>query len=297
MARRLLEAWLAALVDPDGNADELFLHPHDEPALLAADSVSWRVFKNPVSVYIGGITAVLLQLAEPRVGSGVWQHTSFRERPIERLQRTGQAAMLTVYGPRSRAEAMIAGVNRLHARVRGTTADGRAVRAEDPALLEWVHATACFGFLEAYHAYVRPLALAERDAFYRESSPVARLYGATSVPECEATIAALFERMGTQLERSEVVAEFLAIVRRMPLLPAVLRPLQRVMVGASIALVPAPIRERIGLGGAAATLPAAQRRLVGTIARAADRLVLRTNPAVLACRRLGLRDDHLFARR
>ena len=297
MARRLLEAWLAKLVDPDGTAGEVFLQPHDEPALLAADSVSWHVFKNTVSVYVGGITAVLLQLAEPRVGSGVWQHTSFRERPIERLQRTGHAAMLTVYGPRSRAEAMIAGVNRLHARVRGTTPDGRAVRADDPALLEWVHATSCFGFLEAYQAYVRPLALAERDAFYREGAPVARLYGATSVPECEAAVAALFERMEAQLERSAVVAEFLTIVRRMPLLPAALRPLQRVMLEASIALVPARIRERIGLGSGGATLPAARRQLVSTIARAADRLVLRTNPAVLACRRLGLRDDHLFARR
>ena len=297
MARRVLEAWLAALVDPEGNADELFLHPPDEPALIGADSVSWRVFKNPVSVYIGGITAVLLQLAEPRVGSGVWQHTSFRQRPIERLQRTGHAAMLTVYGPRSRAEAMIAGVNRLHARVHGTTADGRAVRADDPALLEWVHATACFGFLEAYRAYVRPLAPAERDAFYRESSPVAQLYGASSVPESEPAVAALFERMHAQLERSPVVAEFLAIVRRMPLLPALLRPLQGVLAEASVALVPAHMRERIGLGGERRPLTPAQRRLVGAIARGADRLVLRTNPAVLACRRLGLPDDHLFARR
>ena len=297
MAPRRLEAWLAHLVDPDGNADELFLHPRGEPALIAADSVSWRVFKNPLSVYVGGISAVLLQLAEPRVGSGVWQHTSFRQQPIERLRRTGHAAMLTVYGPRSRAEAAIAGVNRLHARVRGTAHDGRAFRGDDPALLEWVHATACFGFLEAYRAYVRPLGRAEGDAFYAESSPVARLYGATSAPDSEAAVAALFDRMDAQLQRSEVVVEFLAVVRRMPLLPAVLRPLQRALVLASIALVPARLRERLGLATDSSVLRAWQRQLVCTIGRAADRLVLRTNPAVLACRRLGLADDFLFARR
>ncbi len=296
MALRVLDDWLARLIDPDGDAGEIFLAPRDEPALIAAGSVSWRVFKNPLSVYVGGIAAVLLQLAEPRVGSGVWQYTSFRERPVERLRRTGHAAMLTVYGPRSRAEAMIAGVNRLHSRVVGAARDGRAFRADDPELLEWVHATACFGFLEAYRRYVRPLAPDERDAFYAESAPVATLYGAASAPESEAAVAALFGRMGEQLQRSDVVPEFLAIVRRMPLLPAPLRPLQGVLTAAAIDLVPTRMRERIGLaeGG---PLPRWQRRLVGAAGRVADRIVLRSHPAVQACRRLGLRHDFLYSRK
>jgi len=295
MAARVLENWLAHLIAPDGDAEQVFLHPPGEPALMAADSVSWRVFKNPLAVYVGGLTAVLLQLAEPRVGSGVWQYTSFRQRPMERLRRTGHAAMLTVYGPRSQAESMIAGVNRMHSRVRGTARDGRAFRADDPELLEWVHTTACFGFLEAYQAYVRPLAPIERDRFYAESAPVARLYGATSAPQSQADVTALFERMQAQVERSDVVAEFLAIVRRMPLLPAPLRPLQRLLTAAAVRLVPIPMRERIGLDDGP-HLAAWQRHLVRATGRAADRLVLRSNPAVQACRRLGLPDDFLYAR-
>jgi uncharacterized protein (DUF2236 family) len=296
MAPRVLEDWLADLVDPDGDADRVFLDPPREPALIAPASVSWRVFKNPLSVYVGGIAAVLLQLAEPRVGSGVWQYTSFRERPVERLRRTAHAAMLSVYGPRSRAEAMIANVTRMHSRVRGTARDGRAFRADDPELLEWVHATACFGFLEAYHAYVRPVPAAERDRFYAESAPVAKLYGATSVPESQAAVAALLARMGAQVERSDVIFEFLAIVRRMPLLPAPLRSVQGVLTAAAVRLLPARIRERIGLD-AMRPLPSWQLALVGATGRAADRLVLRSHPAVQACRRLGLPDDFLYARR
>jgi len=296
MALRVLEDWLARLIDADGSADRDFLDPRGEPALLAADSVSWRVFRNPLAVYVGGVTAVLLQLAEPRVGAGVWQYTSFRERPMDRLRRTAHAAMLTVYGPSSRAKAMIAGVGRMHARVRGTAHDGRAFRADDPELLEWVHATACFGFLEAYDAYVRPLAPLDRDRFYAESAPVARLYGATSVPESQAAVAALLERMGAQLQPSDIVFEFLAIVRSMPLLPAALRPLQGVLTAAAIERIPAPLRERIGFDPAPRLRPW-QRGLVCTIGRAADRLVLRSHPAVQACRRLGLPDDYLCARR
>ena len=291
MAARVLENWLAQLIAPDGDAEQVFLHPRDEPALMAAGSVSWRVFKNPLAVYVGGVTAVLLQLAEPRVGSGVWQYTSFRQRPMERLRRTAHAAMLTVYGPRSRAESMIAGVNRMHSRVRGIARDGRAFRADDPELLEWVHTTACFGFLEAYQAYVRALTSIERDRFYAESAPVARLYGATSAPESEADVAALFERMEAQVERSDVVLEFLAIVRRMPLLPRALRPVQGLLTAAAIGLVPTAMRERIGVDQ---RLAAWQRQLVRATGRAADRVVLRSNPAVQACRRLGLPDDFLY---
>jgi uncharacterized protein (DUF2236 family) len=296
MLLSLLEARLAQLIDPGGDAKHVFLEPRGEPALLGAGSVSWRVFKNPLSVYVGGMTAVLLQLAEPRVGSGVWQYTSFRERPMDRLRRTAHAAMLTVYGPRSRAEALIAGVNGMHSRVRGTARDGRPFRADDPELLEWVHATACFGFVEAYCAYVRPLTPAERDRFYAESGPIARLYGASSPPESEAALAGLFERMGAQVQRSDVVFDFLAIMRRMPVLPVVLRPLQRALIEAAIRLVPDEMRERIGLGESS-SLPGWQSRLVCAAGAAADRLVLRSNPAVQACRRLGLADDFLYVRR
>ena len=145
-----------------------FTAPKGEPALAAPDSVSWQVFKNPVSLFIGGVTAVLLELAEPHVRSGVWDHTTFRTDPVPRMRRTGLAAMLTVYGPKSKAEAMIAGVGRMHARVEGTTPAGSTYQASDPVLLDWVQATASYGFLEAYHAFVRPLSDADKDRFYAE---------------------------------------------------------------------------------------------------------------------------------
>jgi uncharacterized protein (DUF2236 family) len=291
-----LEARLAHLIRPDGGADDDFLQPRGEPALLASDSVSWKIFKNPIGLYIGGITAVVLQLAEPRVGSGVWQYTAFRQRPLERLQRTGHAAMMTVYGPRSRTEQMIAAVSRLHARVRGIAADGRAYCASDPELLEWVHATACFGFLEAYHAYVQPLAAFERDRFYSESRPAGELYGAKSIPDSQAAVDALFARMGGRLQRSDIVLDFLRIMRRVPALPAPLQPLQGVLLKAAIELIPMGLREQIGLGDAWSLAPW-QRSLVCRAGDAADRLILCTNPAVQACRRLDLPDEFLYARR
>src|SRR5574338_715532 len=98
-----------------------FSKPAGAPALFAPTAVAWRVMKNPVALTIGGIAAVILELAEPRVRTGVWEHTTFRTDPVGRMKRTGMAAMLSVYGPADAARAMIAGIVRAHERIEGVT--------------------------------------------------------------------------------------------------------------------------------------------------------------------------------
>lgn len=291
--KRPFETGLARLIQPEGTGPGDFRWPAGEPALLAPSSISWRVFKNPVSLFVGGVAAVLLELAEPGVRSGVWTHSTFRTHPLDRLRRTGYAAMMTVYGPRSRTEAMIAGITRRHAQVQGHTPDGRPYRATDPDLLDWVHATASFGFLEAYHLYVAPVSAAGRDTFYEEGQAAAVLYGALSAPRSQAGMDALLARMSGRLEPSPILHEFLRIVRRMPALPVVLRPLQGLLVDAAVTVVPAPLRDRLDLGGAG-RLSAWQRGVVRRAGAAMERLVLVNHPAVQASRRLGLPDDYLF---
>ena len=65
--------------------------------------------------------------------------------------------MVTVYGARSVALPMIAGVVRMHAKIAGETPAGVPYSAGDARLLAWVQATATFGFAQAYHRYVDPL--------------------------------------------------------------------------------------------------------------------------------------------
>ncbi len=154
-----MEAATRALFDLGDQSSADFLHPVGEAALVSPDSVSWRVFKNPLALFVGGIAAVIIELAEPRVRTGVWEHTTFRVDPLRRLRRTGLAAMVTIYGARSKAEAMIARVRRMHDRVAGSTPAGKPYRANDPELLNWVQATA---------AYVRSLSDLERDRYYAE---------------------------------------------------------------------------------------------------------------------------------
>ena len=284
---------IQGLYQVEGGPPVDFRRPAGEPALAAPDSVSWRVFKNPVALFVGGVAAVILELAEPRVRTGVWEHSSFRTDPLPRLKRTGLAAMVTVYGARSTAEAMIAGVRRRHDRVAGDTPAGAAYRANDVELLDWVQATASFGFLEAYHAYVRPLDAADRDRFYAEAAPAAVLYGATGTPASVAQWEARLAAMLPRLERHAIVFEFLDLMRRTAILPAPLRGLQGALIRAAAAITPAEVREVVGLGRAWDLGPV-ERRLVKLAGAAADRLPVKGTPPVEACLRLGLPGDYLY---
>lgn len=271
-----------------------FSKPPGAPALTPPDSVSWRVFKNPVSLYIGGVAAVLLELAEPRVRSGVWDHTSFRTDPVTRLRRTGLAAMVTVYADRETAQRMIAGVNRRHSRISGTADDGSTYAADDPDLLDWVQATASFGFIHAYARYAAPLTDAERDRAWAEAGPAAALYGARNSPASEADWRRVLASMAPNLGPSPVLGEFLAIMRKARALPSAGRLAQPMLIRAAVDLLPEPLRARLELDGQG--LAAAERPLVRAVGAAADRLVLESAPPAQASLRMGLPADWLYRR-
>ena len=288
---RLLASTGAMMAAPAGLEFD-FSQPRGEAALVPVNSVSWRIFKNPATLFIGGVAAVILELGEPSVRSGVWDHSSFQRDAVMRLRRTGAAAMMTVYGPRSAAEEMIARVVKMHGRVTGQTPDGTAYHANDQRLLDWVQATASFGFIEAYSRFAHPLDRAEQSRAFAEGAQAARLYGAVGAPSSVTEWEAMLATLERTLERSDIVLEFLDIMRSAPALPLPLRPLQRLMVRAAVDIVPAAVRQRLGLEKAG--LNAFQRRLVMLMARAADRLPLASAPPAQASMRMGQRPDYLY---
>lgn len=275
---------------PPGVKPVNFTAPAGAPALFAADSVTWRVMKNPVALMVGGIAAVILELAEPRVRTGVWEHTSFRRDPVTRMRRTGYATMVTIYAPADAARAMIAGVVRGHERVEGRTPAGIPYHANDEELLVWVQATAGFGFFEAYQRFVRPLSREEMDSVYREGADAGGLYGALNTPRSAAEMDALFTAMAPKLERSDIVFEFLDIVRKAPLTP--LRGIQRLIVRAAVEITPAWARDILDLGPELG-LRTGHETLLRTMGAVSDRIALDAPPAQ-ACVRLGLPKDYLY---
>lgn len=293
VVQRRLDAAVGAFLNPRNGRSIDFSRPPGEPALIPPDSVSWRVFKNPLALFIGGIAAVILELAEPAVRTGVWEHSSFRKDPVGRLRRTGLAAMVSVYGARSVAEPTIAGIVRMHAKVTGTTPAGVPYCANDPRLLAWVQATAAFGIAEAYSRYAEPLSRAEFDALYREGEPASRLYGAHHSPRSDGERRILFDSMRGRLEPSPIVFQFLRIMREAAILPRGLRSVQATLVRAGVELIPDWIRECLGLVEFHGIRPH-EKWLVKLAAAASDRIVLAQSPAAQASLRLGLPMHYLY---
>lgn len=291
---RKLQPLLGRLYEPYLGAGPVdFTAPAGAPALFAPDSMAWRVMKNPVALTIGGMAAVILELAEPRVRTGVWEHTTFRTDPAARMKRTGMAAMVTVYAPAEKARSMIAGVVRAHERIRGVTPAGAPYHANDEELLNWVQATATHGFFQAYHRFVRPLTPEEMDRAYAEGRGAAALYGAHGAPCSVAEMDQLFATMAPKLERSHIVLDFLNIVRTARILPS--RSLQRLMVRGAVDLTPSWARDILGLDARYGLRPGGAIAL-RALGAAADRIVLERAPPAQACVRMGLPADFLYRR-
>src|SRR5918992_1129888 len=61
--------------------------------------------------------------------------------PFGRFHRTANTSLDAVFGNTARARRALRRIDARHVAVRGTAADGRRYRAQDPELLLWVQAT------------------------------------------------------------------------------------------------------------------------------------------------------------
>ena len=270
-----------------------FRNPPGEPAALEPNSVHWKVFKNPVAMAVGGVAAVLLEFADARIRSGVWDHSIYRLDPIGRSKRTGIAAMVSVYGPRRAAERVIQGITNMHTRVSGTTPKGEPYRALDPDLLDWVSATAAYGFLTAYDRFVERVPEADKSRFYVEAAPVAKLYGVQNSPKSTAEFLGMMNRLVDRFEPHPINEEFLDIIMSGKAAPKTPRYLSRAIGRAAVSILPPVVRARLALG------PKYDLGRVDNLAAKALGKLLNSrpipgSPAVEASQRLGLPANFLY---
>jgi uncharacterized protein (DUF2236 family) len=253
----------------------------------------WKVYKNPVAMAVGGVAAVLLEFADARIRSGVWDHSIYRQDPIGRSKRTGIAAMVGVYAPRKVAERIIQGVTNMHARVSGATPGGESYRALDPDLLDWVAATAAYGFLTAYDVFVERVPEADKARYYEEAAPGAKLYGVQRSPTSTADFFDMMNRLVDRFEAHPINEEFLDIIMSGKAAPDTPRYLSRAMARASVSLLPAVVRNRLALGSKYDLSPV-DRLVVKALGKYLDRKPIPGSPPYDASLRIGLPGNFLY---
>jgi uncharacterized protein (DUF2236 family) len=270
-----------------------YTRPAGAAAYLHPNSVAWRVYKNPIALGIGGVAAVLMEFADPRIRSGVWDHSIYKVDPIGRSERTGYAAMIGVYGPRDAARRVIEGVNRMHAKVKGDTPGGVAYSAQDPELLDWVSATAGYGFLTAYHRFVAPVSDADQERFFREGAGIANLYGVRNKLTSRADFHAMMVKLAPGFEPHPINIEFLDIIQSGRAAPSIPKFLHRALARGAVSILPPLIRDKLALGREY-DLTLADRLSIKLVARLAERKHDPESPPAQASVRMGLPSDFLW---
>jgi uncharacterized protein (DUF2236 family) len=227
--------------------EEQYTDPVGDPGLFGPDSVTWRIHAD-ASMLIGGVSAVMLQTLHPLAMAGVTEHSEWRQRPFRRLSRTSSFVTATTYGSTPVAEGIIAIVRAVHTRVVGVAPDGRPYRADDPALLRWIHVAEVSSFLQAHRRYsLLPVTPADQDRYYDEVRVVAEKLGATDLPRSRASVAAYFEGVRPELVAGPQARDTVRYLRQAPFRERSLRVAYQVIIGAAVGLLPEWAREMLGL--------------------------------------------------
>lgn len=274
-----------------------FLEPKGDPGLSGPGSPAWKVFHNPLAIAAGGIAAVILELAEPAVRAGVWDHSTFKTDPIQRMINTGAAAQAVTYGSKKAAQMTFDRVTRMHERVTGTTHEGQPYEAMDPELLTWVDVTAAWGFLQAYIRYAEPrMSREEQDRYYREGAAKGYSFGAKWVPLSVDEVDTYMAEKLKGLYVNDTVQEFIQIVGDATPLGKAARPLQRLLAQAGIDLLTEDMQKACGVRVTHPLGVTGVRATVKALAAAARFVARRkgNGPAEQACRRMSVSTDCLY---
>lgn len=221
--------------------------PPSDDALFERDSPIRMVHADIVSMMVGGIRSLLLQMLHPHALQGVLDYSNFREDMHGRLRRTAKFIAVTTFGHRDAAMAAVERVNRIHAAVGGVLPDGTSYAASDPRVLAWVHVAEATSFLAAYLRHVRPdMPGHEQDEYYRQFALIARALGADPVPIDRREAETLFRDLRRDLRpgpEAREIAQLVLSQRQAGAPPAV----QAIIGAEAVALLPPFARALLGL--------------------------------------------------
>lgn len=237
----------ARVAGPRGDQVRDRIHRTPGPRWYGPDDAIRRVHGD-ASMFVGGLTALLLQSWHPLAMAAVAAHSGYRGDPWGRLQRTSTFIATTTFGTAAHAEQVIGTVRAIHDRISGVTADGEPYAASDPHLLRWVHITEAHAFLAAHQRYgAHPLDAAGCDAYVAQGARVGRALGAEDLPETAAGLRDALDSYLPELRGTPEAREAARFLLVHPPIPVAARVPYAVLAAASIAGLPRAARRPLGL--------------------------------------------------
>jgi len=220
--------------------------PARRQVINAAGGERWFAEGRPIrrvhgdtSMFIGGLTALLLQSLHPLAMAAVAGHSGYRGDPWGRLQRTSYFLAVTTFGRAADAQEAIGRVRAIHQRVTGIAPDGRPYAASDPHLLTWVHIAEADSFLRAHSRFgAEPLDRAGRDGYVADLARIGAGLGVPDPPRTEAELAARIAEYRGELAGTAQAREAARFLLLSPPLPVVARGPYGVLAAAAVSLLP-----------------------------------------------------------
>lgn len=219
-----------------------------DEGLFGPSSVCWQVHGDVTSMMIGGIASLMLQMLDPRVLAGVWDHSVFRQDMRGRLRRTAAFLARTTFGDKAQALDEIARIRRVHDHVHGTLPDGTPYHANDPEALAWVHVTESLCFVESFIRYRKPhMSLRDRDRYFEEMAQVGELLGADPVPRSYRAAQTFIRDARPRLRFDDRTREIADLLLNQPAANPRLAPFHHMTMQAGVDLLPRWARSMHGL--------------------------------------------------
>ncbi len=222
--------------------------------LFPPESVTWRVHSDPL-LWVAGLRALLLQAVHPAAMAGVLGHSDFRADPWGRLLRTANYVGTVSFGTRSDVDRLGRRVRSIHRKIAGVDAQtGSTYRADDPALLMWVHCCEVESFLTTYQRAGGGLTAEQADRYYLEQTRAAQVVGLdpSQVPASRAEVREYFAAMRPRLtvdSRTREVASYVVLppMPRWVQLTTPARPGWAAIAGLAVGSLPRWARRLYGL--------------------------------------------------
>ena len=219
------------------------------------DSILWKIVRHR-SILLDGPAAAVLQIAHPRIGLGVMEHSRFEDAPLDRLTHTLDAVYAIAFGTLDQAQAAADRVRRRHRKVAGDAAahqvpGAHRYSAGETELLMWVLATLVWSAIGGYERTVGSLHLVEKERFYHDMRALGTYFDLPTEygPQTYMEYEAYFRRMiADPLIGSHAVSRQVAWAVARPQTPWWFRLAAPPITFIFSDIIPSPVRERLGFG-------------------------------------------------
>ncbi|WP_329124711.1 oxygenase MpaB family protein [Streptomyces sp. NBC_01465] len=239
-----------------------------EHELPGPGSLCWKLLGQRRMLLVTG-RALVLEAALPAGGAALARHSTYRTRPLRRLELTLESLQRLTYGdPETRAREF-ARIRRVHRHINGTDDQGRPYDGLDDASRTWIAMTLFDAMVSMERLGGRPLSAADEAQLYAEWRPIVVSFGieSSAVPqdltEYHSYYASMLdEALEDNGEVRHLLGAVYASVHAPPWLAWIPAPLWKVLRAVAAAVMGSVLR---------ADLPDAYRRRLRLTARRRDR--------------------------